>query len=136
MSEGLIVLACGLPFVNPFYINFPNFSHKFSKSFPSPIPLDRTRRITYNEHSELIRAMKVLTVNSSAVNTLQFSDVDQTIQVEFINGRQYSYEVPDYDEVKEELINESYLAEEGKGSVGKLLNNLIKSEKLKNYSFL
>ncbi len=76
--------------------------------------------------------MQVLSVNSSAVNTLQFSDTEQTIEVEFASGRQYKYESPEYENVKEMLIQECYLAEENSGSVGKLLNNFIRQELLTN----
>lgn len=78
--------------------------------------------------------MQVLSVNSSAVNTLQFSDVNQTIEVEFTSGRQYSYESPDYELVKANLIQECYDSENGIGSVGKLLNRFIREEMLINCS--
>ena len=76
--------------------------------------------------------MQVISVNSSAINALQFSDTEQTIEVEFTNGRQYKYESPDYELVKANLIQECYDAEEGIGSVGKLLNKFLRDELLTN----
>lgn len=78
--------------------------------------------------------MKVLTVNSSMVNSLEFADTEQQIRVEFNRGTQYAYDAPNYETTKEYLIKEATSVEEGvqEASVGRLINSFIKSGDLTN----
>jgi hypothetical protein len=78
--------------------------------------------------------MKVLTVNSSSVNNIEFADTEQQIRIEFNRGAQYAYDVPEYESTKDSLISEAEEVERGNASasVGKLVNSFIRNGALAN----
>ena len=60
-------------------------------------------------------------VVSSNIKSIGYSEEDNVLEVEFINGSVYQYE-----DVPEEIYTELMEASESGGSVGKLFNRLVK----------